>query len=111
MKAIFNVLLLRKAKLLKCKQTWCLTFTENIRLIRDGEKGGRGMAVAEEGEYIHIATLFYKPQPLKRRGSQRGESNQPCVRPLTSLPPYRCAKPAHVSASPPTDHCVTVFLF
>ena len=25
----------------KRKYTWCLTFTETIRLIRDGEKGGR----------------------------------------------------------------------
>ena len=27
------------------------------RLIRDGEKGGRGMEVGEEGDYIPIATL------------------------------------------------------
>ena len=31
--------------------------TETIRLIRDGKKGGGGMEVVEEGEYIPIATL------------------------------------------------------
>ena len=35
-------------------EKWCLTSTETIRLIRDGEKGGgggggRGMEVGEEG--------------------------------------------------------------
>ena len=36
----------------------CLTSTETIRLIRDGEKGGgRGMEVRGEGNYIPIATL------------------------------------------------------
>ena len=40
------------------KQTWCLTSTETIRLIRDGEKGGGGgMEVGGEGDYIPIATL------------------------------------------------------
>ena len=34
-----------------------LKSTETIRLIRDGEKGGGGMAVAEEGDYTPIATL------------------------------------------------------
>ena len=28
-----------------------------MRLIRDGEKGGRGMEVGEEGDYIPIVTL------------------------------------------------------
>ena len=37
--------------------SWCLTSTETIRLIRDGEKGGGGMEVGEEGDYIPIATL------------------------------------------------------
>ena len=38
--------------------TWCLTSTETIRLIRDGEKGGDGMEVGGEGDYyIPIATL------------------------------------------------------
>ena len=32
------------------KYTWCLTSTETMRLIRDGENGG-------EGDYIPIATL------------------------------------------------------
>ena len=35
------------------KQTWCLTSTETIRLIMDGEKG----EVGGEGDYIPIATL------------------------------------------------------
>ena len=36
-----------------------VTFTETIRLIRDGEKGTGGMEVGEEGDYqyIPIATL------------------------------------------------------
>ena len=39
------------------KYTWCLTSTETIRLIRDGEKGGRGYGGGGEGDYIPIATL------------------------------------------------------
>ena len=35
---------------------WCLTSTETIWLIRDGEMGG-GMEVREEGDYIPVATL------------------------------------------------------
>ena len=34
-----------------------LKSTENIRLIRDGEKGEGGMEVGGEGDYIPIATL------------------------------------------------------
>ena len=34
-----------------------LKSTEASRLIRDGEKGGGGMEVGEEGDYIPIATL------------------------------------------------------
>ena len=37
---------------------WCLTSTETIRLIRDGEKGGGGMEVGGEGDYIPIAELM-----------------------------------------------------
>ena len=37
--------------------TWCLTSTETTRLTIDGQKGGRGMEVGEEGDYIPIATL------------------------------------------------------
>ena len=33
----------------------CSTFTETIRLLRDGENGG--MEVEEEGDHIPIATL------------------------------------------------------
>ena len=29
-------------KLTRSKKTWCLTSTETVRFIRDGEKGGRG---------------------------------------------------------------------
>ena len=37
---------------------WYLTFTETLRLIRDGEKWGEGgMEVVGEGDYIPIATL------------------------------------------------------
>ena len=40
------------------RQTWCLTSSETIRLIRDGEKGGKGVCRwGEEGDYIPIATL------------------------------------------------------
>ena len=35
----------------------CLTSTETISLTRDGEKGGGGMEVGEEGDHIPIATL------------------------------------------------------
>ena len=40
------------------KYTWCLTSTETIRLIRDGEKRGKDMEAGEEGGYIPIATLL-----------------------------------------------------
>ena len=41
-----------------CKWTWCLTSTETIRLIRDGEKGGEGgMEMGVEGDYTPVATL------------------------------------------------------
>ena len=36
------------------KQTWCLTSTETIRLIRDGEKGGGGMEWGER-EIIYLS--------------------------------------------------------
>ena len=36
------------------KKTWCLTSTETVRFIRDGEKG---MEMEGEGDYIPIATL------------------------------------------------------
>ena len=39
------------------KKTWCLTSTETIRLIMDGEKGGGGMEVGGEGDYISVGTL------------------------------------------------------
>ena len=37
-----------------CKETWCLTSTETIRLIR---KGGKGYGGGGRGDYIPIATL------------------------------------------------------
>ena len=40
----------REKVLMVSKSTWCLTSTETVRLIRDGEKG-------VEGDYIPIATL------------------------------------------------------
>ena len=36
-------------------QTWCLTSTETIRLIRDGEKGGRGYGGGGEREIIYLS--------------------------------------------------------
>ena len=39
------------------KETWCLMSTETMRVIRDGEKGGKGVWWGEEGDYIPIATL------------------------------------------------------
>ena len=36
------------------KETWCLTSTETVRLVRDGEKvGEEGMEVGEEGERLY----------------------------------------------------------
>ena len=45
----------------KLKETWCLTFTETIRLIRDGEKGGRGKGVWRWGEreIIYLSLLCH----------------------------------------------------
>ena len=37
----------------KCKQTWCLTSTETIRLIRDGEKGEERIWRWGKGEIIY----------------------------------------------------------
>ena len=37
------------------KYTWCLTATETVRLIRDGEKGGRGCGGGGEREIIHLS--------------------------------------------------------
>ena len=36
------------------KYTWCLTSTETIRLIRDGENGGEGGMEVEEREIMHL---------------------------------------------------------
>ena len=37
------------------KETWCLTSTETIRLIRDGEKGGKGAWRWGEREIIYLS--------------------------------------------------------
>ena len=37
------------------KQTWCLTSTETIRLIRDGEKGAKGVMEVGEREIIYLS--------------------------------------------------------
>ena len=42
-------------KMLKSKQTRCLTSTVTIRIIRDWGKGG--MEVGGEGDHVPIATL------------------------------------------------------
>ena len=39
------------------KKTWCLTSTETIRLIRDGEKGGRGYGGGGRGREIIYLSL------------------------------------------------------
>ena len=36
------------------KSTWCLTFTETTRLIRDGEKGEKGVRRWEKKEIIYL---------------------------------------------------------
>ena len=40
-----------------CKQTWCLTSTETVRLIRDGEKGGRWYGGGGRGREIIYLSL------------------------------------------------------
>ena len=37
------------------KETWCLTSTETIRLIRDGEHGGKGVWRWGEREIIYLS--------------------------------------------------------
>ena len=48
--------------------TWCLTSTETIRLIRDGEKGGggRGYGSGGRGRYIPTATVTTRMIPALR---------------------------------------------
>ena len=47
---------------------------KTIRLIRDGEKGGRGMEVGGEGDYIPITTLTTRMIPALRWASMRAIS-------------------------------------
>ena len=37
------------------KYTWCLTSTETVRLIRDGEKGGRGYGGGGRGRLLCLS--------------------------------------------------------
>ena len=46
-----------KTKTKQKQKTWCLTSTETIRLIMDGEKGVWRLGGGGEGDYIPIATL------------------------------------------------------
>ena len=39
----------------RSKQTWCSTSTDTIRLIRDGEKGGKGLWMWCEREIIYLS--------------------------------------------------------
>ena len=41
------------------KSTWCLTSTETIRLIRDGEVGGGVWGGGREGDYVPSSTLSH----------------------------------------------------
>ena len=50
-----------------CKQTWCLTSTETLRLIRDGEKGGRGYGGEGRGRlYTYRYTVTTRMTPALR---------------------------------------------
>ena len=55
------------------KSTWCLTSTEIIRLIRDGETVGKGViAVGEEGDYItYLYTVTTRMTPALRWAAMR----------------------------------------
>ena len=61
------------------KYTWCLTCTETIRLIRDGEKaggggggGGRGYGGAGRGRlYTYRYTVNTRMIPALRRAAMR----------------------------------------
>ena len=70
-----------------------------MRLIRDREKGGGGMEVGEEGDFIYL--LLHCPHhndSCIMMGSDESHFNSSIgteVLPLTSLTPYRKAKPAH----------------
>ena len=50
-----------------CKQTWCLTSTETLRLIRDGGKGGRGYGGEGRGRvYTYRYTVTTRMIPALR---------------------------------------------
>ena len=102
------------------KYTWCLTSTETIRLIRDGENGGKGIwRCGERRLYTYRYTVITKmtcikmgsdeshfnvsllvrdkvtrPSPQTTAFEEKGEPKRyrTEVLPLTSLPPYRLAK-------------------
>ena len=46
----------------KVKETWCLTSTETIRLIRDGENGGRGVRRRGKREIIYLSLHCHHQQ-------------------------------------------------
>ena len=100
------------------KSTWCLTSTETTRLIRDREKGGRGVWRWGEREIIYLSLhCHHQNDSCIKMGSDESRFNvslivrdkviRPCpqtttfeekgepkryrteVLPLTSLPPYR----------------------
>ena len=106
------------------KQTWCLTSTETVRLIRDGEKGekgvwrwGRGrllypslhchhqndsyiMMGSDESHFnVSIGSDGQSHKTVSTNHNLSEEKGEPKryrteVLPLTSLPPYRWATPA-----------------
>ena len=55
--------------------TWCLTSTETVRIIRDGEKGGRGYGGGERGRlYTSRYTLTTRMTCIKM-GSDESHFN------------------------------------
>ena len=52
-----------------------LKSTENIRLIRDGEKGEGGMDVGEEGEYILSLHFHHQNDSCIKMGSDESHFN------------------------------------
>ena len=54
------------------KKRWCLTSTETIRLIRDGEKGGRGYGGGRRGRlYTYGYTVTTRMIPALRWAAMR----------------------------------------
>ena len=54
------------------KKTWCLTSTETTRLIRDGEKGGRGYGAGGRRRlYTYRYTVTTRMIPALRWAAMR----------------------------------------